>query len=207
MAKKNVIEGSNKVSASQLKDFFRQIDEGGINGDQIQAILERRNPFGHTLELKSRPISTNEILYEIEVDGTKTLNQLNKKCNYKFEVTTPTFDDFIIINKTKRKIFIKLFNYNDRLTSFEITEKMLKENFQPSTLEEILCLVDYQPQLRTQFSIVALGTVTGDEEVSILIRGSRKIEAVSISRPTDHYVHEWNPMFKYQFAGTKILNK
>lgn len=53
MATKNVIEGSNKVSAAQLKDFFRQIDEGGITGDHIQAILERKNPFGENIETKS----------------------------------------------------------------------------------------------------------------------------------------------------------
>lgn len=45
MANKTVIEGSNRVSASQLKDFFRQIDENLITGTIVQAILEKRNPF------------------------------------------------------------------------------------------------------------------------------------------------------------------
>lgn len=51
MAAKMVIEGSDKVSASQLKDFFRQIEEGGIKGYHLQAMLERRNPF-ETLPFK-----------------------------------------------------------------------------------------------------------------------------------------------------------
>ncbi len=46
MAKnKTVIEGSSNVSAPQLKDFFRQIDEKLITGTMIQDILEKRNPF------------------------------------------------------------------------------------------------------------------------------------------------------------------
>ncbi len=207
MAKKNVIEGSNKVSASQLKDFFRQIDEGSITGDHIQAILERRNFFNENPELTL--ISKKEKLYEIEVDGTKTFDELNKKCNYEFECSEPTFDDFSIINKVKRKSFIKLFNFDDKFTSFEIIEKMLNENFQPSTLEENLCLVAREPQLRTQFSIVALGSLTNDDtsNVPILIQGSRTIETVPISNPTDKTWHEWDPMFKYRFAGTKIQDQ
>ena len=45
MAIKTVVTGSS-VTASQLKDFFRQIDDGSINGIHMQAILEHRNPFG-----------------------------------------------------------------------------------------------------------------------------------------------------------------
>ncbi|MEN9524267.1 MAG: hypothetical protein RL536_336, partial [Candidatus Parcubacteria bacterium] len=39
-----VVAGSS-VTASQLKDFFRQIDDGSINGIHMQAILEHRNPY------------------------------------------------------------------------------------------------------------------------------------------------------------------
>ena len=44
MATKTVVAGSS-VTASQLKDFFRQIDDGSINGIHMQAILEHRNPY------------------------------------------------------------------------------------------------------------------------------------------------------------------
>ncbi len=39
----NVVGSS--VSANQLKDFFRQIADGGLTGDHLQAIIEHRNPF------------------------------------------------------------------------------------------------------------------------------------------------------------------
>ena len=44
MATKIVVEGST-VSASQLKDMFRQIEDGSLNGTHVQAFLEHRNPF------------------------------------------------------------------------------------------------------------------------------------------------------------------
>lgn len=44
MAVKTVVAGST-VSAPQLKDLFRQIEDGSINGHIMQAILEHRNPF------------------------------------------------------------------------------------------------------------------------------------------------------------------
>lgn len=46
MAKeKMVIEGSDNVTASQLKELFSQIYTGALNGSQINALLDHRNPF------------------------------------------------------------------------------------------------------------------------------------------------------------------
>jgi hypothetical protein len=42
---KVVVEGSSNVTASQLKDLFRQIADGSLTGDHLQAFLERSNPF------------------------------------------------------------------------------------------------------------------------------------------------------------------
>jgi hypothetical protein len=44
MSDKMVVKGST-VSARQLKDFFRQIDDGSLTGTMVQAILEHRDPF------------------------------------------------------------------------------------------------------------------------------------------------------------------
>ncbi len=41
---KVVIEGSS-VSASQLKELFKQIAKGGLDGEDLQAFLEHRNPW------------------------------------------------------------------------------------------------------------------------------------------------------------------
>ncbi len=41
-AQKVVVEGSYGVTASQLKDFFRQIEDGTIDGLYMQAVLEHR---------------------------------------------------------------------------------------------------------------------------------------------------------------------
>jgi hypothetical protein len=46
MANRTVIEESDNVKASQLKEFFRQIDEKVVTGRSLQAFIEYRNPFG-----------------------------------------------------------------------------------------------------------------------------------------------------------------
>lgn len=45
MAKKQIV-GSMSEWSGLLKDLFRQIDDGSIGLPQLQAFLERRNPFG-----------------------------------------------------------------------------------------------------------------------------------------------------------------
>ena len=45
MAIKTVIEGTDSVKASQLKEFFRQVDEKIITGTILQKVLENKNPF------------------------------------------------------------------------------------------------------------------------------------------------------------------
>lgn len=45
MANKMVIDGSDKVTARQMKELFTQIESGAIGGSQIKALLDHRNPF------------------------------------------------------------------------------------------------------------------------------------------------------------------
>ena len=45
MATKPVVIGGSTVSARQLKELFRQIDERSIGGRAMQAILDHQNPF------------------------------------------------------------------------------------------------------------------------------------------------------------------
>lgn len=217
MATKNVIEGSDKVSASQLKDFFRQIDDGSINGNHIQALLERRNPFGHTLELKCKPVSinpvsTNENLYEIEVDGTKTINELIEQGNFNFRYgnleKSTLSKKYLILNKSTRKIQIQLFHFKDNIETTDIIKKMAKNDFSPSTIEELLSLGIQKPELQVLYNIVSLGSVNcdnfsdNDVEAPYLVRGHKGISLADASRGSlwKHY-----EVFKYQFAGSKII--
>lgn len=50
MAAKKVVVGGSSVSASQLKDLFRQIEDGSLKGYHIQGLLEHRNPFEFAME-------------------------------------------------------------------------------------------------------------------------------------------------------------
>lgn len=66
---KVVVSGSSGVTASQLKDFFRQIEDGSINGAVLQAILEHhRDPFGPGIikgEEAAQVIFSHELMEEI----------------------------------------------------------------------------------------------------------------------------------------------
>ena len=46
MGTPKVLVGGSTASASQLKDFFRQLEDGSLNGIHLQAFLDHRNPFG-----------------------------------------------------------------------------------------------------------------------------------------------------------------
>jgi hypothetical protein len=45
MATQKVVVAGSSVSASQLKDLFRQIEDGSINGKRLQLILDHQNPW------------------------------------------------------------------------------------------------------------------------------------------------------------------
>ena len=48
MANKKMVIGGSSLTASQMKDFFRQVEEGSVTSCMFQAFLERRNPFEKT---------------------------------------------------------------------------------------------------------------------------------------------------------------
>lgn len=202
MATKNVIEGSNKVSAAQLKDLFRQIDEGAITGDHIQALLERRSLPEGISEIKS--INFNDkLLYKIEVDGTKTLDQLMKEGKFKYDQGRNIFSlsqEFLIFNKSIRKVIIKLFSFEKEISREKIIKKMRSEGFLPSTIEEVLCLGIQKPEVQIISNIVSLGSINDNEEVSYLSRGNK-----SILLYIDGYYGE-EEVLKYKFAGSKIIS-
>lgn len=67
MANKTVVGESNNVSASQLKDFFRQIDERLIDGETIQMVLEkdhRRLSFFYRIHEYLKSISLRAMSFE-----------------------------------------------------------------------------------------------------------------------------------------------
>jgi hypothetical protein len=61
----NAVVGSS-VTANQLKDLFRQIADGSLTGDHIQAFLEHRKPFASP---------ENMIFRRVYVDRSKSLKE------------------------------------------------------------------------------------------------------------------------------------
>ena len=67
MAAKVVVEGSSRVTASQLSDLFRQIGDGSLRGFHIQALLDHRDPFADT------PIDWERAYAELGITATASL--------------------------------------------------------------------------------------------------------------------------------------
>lgn len=211
MATKNVIGGSNKVSASQLKDFFRQIDEGGITGDHIQAILERKNPFSNNQEIQS--ISLNEKLYKVEIDGMKTSKQLIHEWDYGTEWSWEQLYSIPVLNKTKRIINIKLFDFDDSFSISKIINEIASKNFYPTTFDELLNLGIQHSQLCISYNIIAIGTVIHCDigrvvpdwvdNIPTFIQGSKIIRLIKKNELNNRNFESGNIRFK--FAGSRII--
>ena len=92
MAMQKVVVKGSSVSASQLKDLFRQIDDGSLGGRHIQALLEHRDPFaGPSMELADHLARWQSIFDEADItcDTSKV----------KIPDQQPGFDRLIIIPK------------------------------------------------------------------------------------------------------------
>lgn len=153
MATKNVIEGSNKVSASQLKDFFRQIDEGGITGDHVQALLERKNPFSDNLEVRSNIKFTSWKTINIGTyKSTYDLREMLIKSHFKIDqlvesvITTPLFT----ITDTEREI--QLVNISSEELGYKGGCKYEYLYKKAEKLGLKICPAEVGPQLRLQYT-------------------------------------------------------
>lgn len=69
----NVVGSS--VTARQLKDLFRQIDDGSITGVHVQALLEHRNPFEKkdriTFTVTGLGLTSEQWITRLEAGGHK----------------------------------------------------------------------------------------------------------------------------------------
>ena len=69
MAMQKVVVEGLSVSAPQLKDLFRQIDDGSIGGRHIQALLEHRDPFaGPSMELADQLARWQALFDSVNID-------------------------------------------------------------------------------------------------------------------------------------------
>jgi hypothetical protein len=80
MAMKNkVVVGGSSVTAGQLEDLFRQIKDGSLGFDEVQAVLEHRNPWKEPkVKVETgylRLISDGQDIVISATDGEQTIAQ------------------------------------------------------------------------------------------------------------------------------------
>jgi len=110
MATQKVVVGGSYVTASQMKDFWRQVADGSLNGLHIQALLEHRDPFLVLMDPDSQLKRWQELYQELfgiqfDIKSIKipeqkpgfnrlilvpkgiTLNHVVKICRIKFDMS------------------------------------------------------------------------------------------------------------------------
>ncbi len=99
MSDKMVVEGSS-VTASQLKDFFRQMDDGSITGHIVQGILEHRNPFPEKAVPAPQGLANGGVTYASVLNTEAFLDDWSKFLKEVFKISLSSRKK-ILLPKTK----------------------------------------------------------------------------------------------------------
>ncbi len=162
MATKVVVGGSS-VSASQLKDFFRQIEDGSLTGYHVQGLLEHRNPF------------------EIAMD---TVSQIERACALYLEAFGLAIDPASVVIPPRQLGFDRLILVPKGLTLNKVVE-FLRTKFEVYLYTEDLDQnVKRNDRTNTEtYSIWVRDGVEADEELKNLSANQlteKKISAVTL---------------------------
>ena len=155
-----------ELSVHQEHEVLLKLEQAGLDKSLAQEII---NSPGNALaksmivsinkksEAKSK--SSSRLNFEIEVDGTKTLEQMIADGKYDDKNSDINKKNFPIKDATKRTVTIELFHFDRNISSEDAVKEMKKEGFRPATVEELLALGADQPKLQREFPIIALGSV------------------------------------------------
>lgn len=107
-------------------------------------------------------------IYQLKIDGTKTVAELVKDCN--FDQPTDRVNNFKPKYNTQRNATGKIFTFHGYKSTEEVIEAMKKEKFRPAVIEELLafgsqCAHHYKSQSLGR--TVALGSTAKDTHTKI----------------------------------------
>lgn len=99
--------------------------------------------------------------YSIVVDYSRSLEDMIKAGNYDAVDNDINEDHFPIKSgKSDKKMYsIALFNFNQGIMSDDVLAEMMKKNYRPVLIEELLAFGENYPELLKQFPIAGLGSI------------------------------------------------
>ena len=178
---KLVVEGSDNVSVSQLKELHRQLEDAILNGRHLQALLEHRDPFEETSFklLGSFKIGTHK--------NADTLMKAMKKEDFKISdwaedmMKQPTFT--VVSSESEillAEISVGDLGFKKGATYKEICERAvgMKMEHNGETYTVALCPAEAGPQFRLQYKNqpkgewlrIAMEPITGSDGDRYLFR-------------------------------------
>ncbi|MFA5644582.1 MAG: hypothetical protein WC928_03610 [Patescibacteria group bacterium] len=117
---------------------------------------------GNSKEEQSKP---SEESITLVVDYSRTLQEMINAGNYGWsnkEITAKNFPISPEMTGKKVEVSAKLFHFNRDSNNETSIFEMDKDGYRPATLAELLVLGETQPDLQSQFPIIALGSILHD---------------------------------------------
>jgi len=135
-----------------LAEIIRQVQKGELTSEQLQAVVEHRNPF----ELET---------YKVMVDYGKSLSKMIEAGKYD-EFNDDINDKHFPIQGAgsprkagQHEAELMLVHLNWNATTKEVLEHLNSQGLEPARLEYLLVFGAAYPELQRQFPIIALGSV------------------------------------------------
>ncbi|HEY4715179.1 MAG TPA: hypothetical protein VIH31_01605 [Candidatus Paceibacterota bacterium] len=155
-----------ELSVHQEHEVLLKLEQAGLDKSLAQSIINSpgnalaKSMIGSITKISAEePKSSGRKAFELEVDGTKILEQLIADGKYDWKNPDIKEKNFPIKDKTKRMATIELFHFGFDISSESAVKAMEKEGFRPATIEELLALGAKHPELQKEFPIIALGSV------------------------------------------------
>lgn len=149
-----------------------------MSSDIMQGWIE--NP--KSLQRVLRTLLVAQPKLKVEVDYTKSLDEMIQAGNYDWAHGAITSKRFPIQGQGRTNVELVLFHFNGQMTSTEVIAEMERQGYRPARIEQLLALGAAYPELQKEFHIICLGSVcqhpNGDRHVPCidLIADKRELD-------------------------------
>lgn len=140
----------SSVTANQLKDFFRQIADGSLNGQHLQAFLEHRNPFNN---------GAAQVQTTLTVPPHLTILERIALGVYDWKSEDITGKRFPHDAATVGEWEFDLFYPNCSISSEDAVSRAEVDGWTVAKAEHLLAFGQAFPEEQRKFPIIALGSV------------------------------------------------
>jgi hypothetical protein len=150
-ARKVVIEGSSNVTAPQLREMFKQVEQRKLDGYHFQAFLEHRNPFEIIYPMKA---------FEVDVDYDRSLQEMISDGDFRWKEQDITDTVFHLPGRGKRKERLFVCQCDRPISTDDAIRALARFGREPANIYQMLALMLAHPETCIEYPTVALASKT-----------------------------------------------